>query len=49
MFIYKHTETIDAIENWSTFLEKCRLQGETTQKSLVLKRRNFQCIISISK
>ena len=47
MFVYKHSETIEYIENWPTFLEIYKLQAKITRYFLELRMRNFQSIVFI--
>ena len=43
--VYKHSETMEYVENWPTFSEIYKIHGYITQEYLGMQ--NFQSIVSI--
>ena len=46
-FVYKHSETMEHVENLPTFQQIYKLHGQITRQFLTLRMRTFQGIVFI--
>ena len=46
-FVYKHSETIEYVKNWSTFLKIYKLHGQIIPEFLGFRMRNFQVTVFV--